>query len=84
MSLPMFDNGPECARCHRAPAERRVNPDTKRVYFLGTCSGCTDIEWSNRWKAKMAQARKDGEGNAMIRLEREKAAWIAGGRRFVE
>lgn len=75
---------PECVHCKRAPAERRVNQATQRVFFLGTCVACTDLEWSIRWKGRFEAARKEGEGRVMIRLEREKAAWISGGRRFVE
>ena len=79
---------PVCARCalnaglegHDIPfAEERVDPESGRVYHLGTCRDCTDFEFSARW-LKRYEAASPGEKE---RLDRQLAAWTASGRRFI-
>lgn len=80
----LLPSEPECVRCGKAGVEKITNTDTGRVVLLATCERCTAIEFSERWKARVAAATKDNDGVRLARLLREKAAWVAKGRAFVE
>jgi hypothetical protein len=61
-----------------AQAERKVG-ENGRVYWLGTCARCTDLEFSMRWNLRRTQTKNEGEITA---LDRQLQRWRARGRRF--
>lgn len=67
-------------RTHVAQAERSVNRDTGRVFWLATCTPCTDYEFTDRWNRRYGLATDDA---AKERLERERQRWIARGRGYL-
>lgn len=65
-----------------AEAELRINPDTGRFYWLGTCASCTDVEFSKRWNARKKVALEGKDAGLIARIEREGARWVARGRKL--
>lgn len=88
----MTASRPPCTRCsHRAEKDPTVDVQPAevleglggRVYFAGLCRECNDVEWSQRWAARYAQATTEADERRLRKLEHAKTARIASGRRVM-
>lgn len=63
-------------------AERRKNPDTGVLYYLATCRGCTDLQFTRATEVKRAKARRENDTRTLIAIEKQITAWRAKGRQY--
>jgi hypothetical protein len=70
----------ERRRCENH-CERYSRPDG-RVYYMGLCSDCNDLEWSDRWSSLFQAAVKAGDERTQRYLTNAAEAYQKRGRRF--